>query len=140
MSTRTAIGYAAAGVIVAASTVTATLATFGLGGGTEATATSPIATAGAEQALVTTPGGSTITLAPGEQLTSSEIVQTPAGPVEFLYVDAASGARGHDDDDDDGEHDDHEDRGRSSDRDDDDDEHENDDRRESRSSIRGERR
>lgn len=137
MSTTTAIGYAAAGVIVAASAVTATLATFGLGGPTEATSSSPVATASAEQALVTTPGGATITLAPGEQIASSEVVQTPAGPVEYLYVNAAP-ARGYDKDDDDDEH---EDRSRTSGDDhDDDDDDDREERRESRSSIRGERR
>ena len=139
MSMSTSIGYAAAGVIVAASAITATLATFGLGGETAAIA---VATAGAEQALVTTPGGSTIPLAPGEQITSTEVVQTPAGPIEYVYVapaPAVAPARGGDDDDDE-----HENRGGSrDDDDDDDDDHEHDkreDRRESRSTSRGDRR
>ncbi len=139
MSTTTLIGYAAAGVIVAASAVTATLATFGLGGSTEATSSSPVATASAEQALVTTPGGPTITLALGEQIASSQVVQTPAEPVEYLYVIAAP-ARGYDKDDDDDD-DEHQDRSRTSGDDHDDgDDDDREDRRESRSSVRGARR
>ena len=115
------LAYTLAGVVVATSVIGVAASTTGLSSpadpGVQATySTSRVRGADTVETTGSAAPPAAPALAEGERVTGTEIVQTAAGPVEYVYVDTP--ARRHDDDDDDDddderdrdEHEGHEDR------------------------------